>query len=535
MKRKHRSATAIAGIILMVIGIMPYFVFGANEELRVDDTKTPEELVQIFLGSGMEIRNVSYTGHEKARGTFQGGSKIIGFEEGIVLSTGRAKNIVGPNKDHGISSDFLLPGDEALSDLIDGVKTRDAAVLEFDFIPETDTITFTYVFASEEYNEYVNEYNDVFAFFVNGENRALIPGTDIPVSINNVNGGKPLGAKPMNAEFFRNNERDKKGNGASINIEMDGLTTAMEVTAKVTPHAYNHIKLAIADARDCSLDSAVLLKAGSFISEEPLPPTDQLPEGTIIGRMPGYIKLGEPQKLLNPGSLLNLSYDIKVLEKNPNHTPRIYYWNGNKENWVALTTYQEGKGLVKAVNDGGYSGWFTVLGVLEPTFKDEGKSMDQDRINRMNGLGIVEGYYEEGPWLSRTIMAEEPISRGEFLLFIYRILNIDIHDPKLPPLLPREAESILQHAFDDYEEIPDWLRIEAGTLCETGLLSWQGGCFEATSPITRQEAAIMVCNALDYLGQGSGHPDPSLRPTEALTREDALSFIYDIFIKGLGW
>lgn len=535
MKRQYRHAMAIAGIILMIISIMPSLIFGANEELQVDDTKTPEELVQMFLGSGMEIRNVSYTGHEKARGTFRGGEKIIGFEEGIVLSTGRAKNIVGPNKDHGISADFLLPGDEDLSNLIDGVKTRDAAVLEFDFIPETDDITFTYVFASEEYNEYVNEYNDVFAFFINGENRALIPGTDTPVSINNVNGGKPLGNNPMNAQFFRNNERNKKGNGASVNIEMDGLTTVMEVRAKVKPHAINHIKLAIADARDCSLDSAVLLKAGSFVSQEALPPTDSLPEGTIIGRMPGYIKLGEPEKIPNPGGVLSLSYDTKILGKNPNHTPRVYYWNGDKENWVALTTYQEGKGVVKAINDGGYAGWFTVLGVIEPAFKDEGKSRNPDLINRMNGLGIVEGYYEDGPWLSRSIMAEETVSRGEFLLFIYRILNIDIHDPKLPPLLPRDAQSILEGFFDDCDEIPEWLLIEAGTLCETELLSWQGGNFGAASPITRQEAAIMVCNALAYLGHESDHPDPSLRPMEPLTREEALSFIYDLFIKGLGW
>ena len=48
-------------------------------------------------------------------------------------------------------------------------STEDAAILEFDFVPSSDTVTFNYVFASEEYLDFVNSsYNDVFAFLISG-------------------------------------------------------------------------------------------------------------------------------------------------------------------------------------------------------------------------------------------------------------------------------------------------------------------------------------------------------------------------------
>ena len=41
--------------------------------------------------------------------------------------------------------------------------------LEFDFMANTDTITFNFIFGSEEYNEEVGSaYNDVFGAFVTG-------------------------------------------------------------------------------------------------------------------------------------------------------------------------------------------------------------------------------------------------------------------------------------------------------------------------------------------------------------------------------
>jgi len=53
--------------------------------------------------------------------------------------------------------------------------TFNAATLTFKFIPTADTISFQYVFGSEEYSEFVGTpFNDTFAFLLNGHNIALI-------------------------------------------------------------------------------------------------------------------------------------------------------------------------------------------------------------------------------------------------------------------------------------------------------------------------------------------------------------------------
>ncbi len=55
-----------------------------------------------------------------------------------------------------------------------------------------------------------SSFNDVFGFFVNGTNFALLPGTTTPVSINNVNNGFISGGNAgsgpcQNCAFFRDN------------------------------------------------------------------------------------------------------------------------------------------------------------------------------------------------------------------------------------------------------------------------------------------------------------------------------------------
>jgi hypothetical protein len=73
-----------------------------------------------------------------------------------------------------------------------GVQIFDAASLTFDFESTiSQTLFFTFAFASTEYPDYVNsEYNDAFAFLLNGQNIALVPGTTDPVAINTVNVGE---------------------------------------------------------------------------------------------------------------------------------------------------------------------------------------------------------------------------------------------------------------------------------------------------------------------------------------------------------
>ncbi|WML41498.1 choice-of-anchor L domain-containing protein [Neobacillus sp. OS1-2] len=280
MKSKKKLNKAFTWVLLvtMIFSSISTHLFLFPKEslaaggLQVTTGHTKEELVQNIVGTGIAVSDIKLTGNPQAFGMFSGDSSIVGFENGIVLSTGKAQDIAGPNISNRKSTEWNTPGDSSLSTLVGNIATKDAAILEFNFIPKGDHISFQYVFSSEEYNEYANsEYNDVFAFFVNGKNAALIPNSTTPVSINTVNGGKPYGVKANNPEYFRNNEIGTVKEAEKINTEMDGLTVVMSVSVQVTPGVKNSIKLAIADGYDSSYDSNVLIKAGSLNDREVQP------------------------------------------------------------------------------------------------------------------------------------------------------------------------------------------------------------------------------------------------------------------------
>jgi hypothetical protein len=243
---------------------------GVEAQLRVrnlNDGVTPQQMVNQLLGGGVTAFNVRYTGANNAAGVFCNGSGVFGFVNGIVLTSGSTTNVIGPNNDPRAGTDNVLPGDLMLGALIPGFQTFDACVLEFDFIPAGNQVQFNYVFGSEEYNEFVNSsFNDVFGFFVNGVNYALIPHTLTPVAINNVNNGNSAGVSAgpcMNCEFFIDNV------DSHLNTQLDGLTVVLPMIAPVKPGVVNHMKIAIADAGDGIFDSAVFVQAGSLKSGTP--------------------------------------------------------------------------------------------------------------------------------------------------------------------------------------------------------------------------------------------------------------------------
>ena len=132
---------------------------------ELSDLLTPEDLATTLVGMGVEVVDVTYKGADIASGIFYGGENIVGFNNGILLTSGSVHNVVGPNTSDNISTDNHTVGDTDL-DALSGYTTYDAAVLEIDFIPTTPIVYFRYTFVSDEYNEYVNTtYNDVFAFF----------------------------------------------------------------------------------------------------------------------------------------------------------------------------------------------------------------------------------------------------------------------------------------------------------------------------------------------------------------------------------
>jgi hypothetical protein len=276
-------------------GVTPQddFANGGAAVTDLNSGTTAGALAQSLAGSGVSISNVTYTGNFRAAGSFTGGAGSIGFDSGVVLSSGAVETqtgdpacafgVEGPNSCHedessdgmagtagtADSTGFNLPGDPDLDALVAAggstETTEDASVLQFDFVPTSSAISFRYVFGSEEYDDFVGQFDDVFGFFVNGANCATVPGTTEPVSVNTINDGNDTdpSVAQSNPQLFRDNVNPSP----SLNTQMDGLTTVLTCRASVNPGVVNHLKLAIADTGDDEFDSAVFIQAASLSTQ----------------------------------------------------------------------------------------------------------------------------------------------------------------------------------------------------------------------------------------------------------------------------
>ena len=281
---------------------------------------TAETLADVLVGSGggVTVSNAVFTGNNAAAGKFSGGAGIIGFDSGIILSTGNIAGVVGPNTLTNEGTDHQLGGDAALNALAtqEGQtgQTKDAAVLTFDFVPNGDRVFFDFVFASEEYPEFVHSnYNDVFAFYVNDVNCALVNGQ--PVSINTINNANPIPSNverppnvAVNPDLFVDNKQGTDGS-APLNTQMDGLTGVLNCSAPVNPGVTNTLKLAIADTGDGSYDSNVFIKAGSLTTT---PPTaTPTATATTIAPTPTVTPTATPAQSITVG--LDSSGDVHIM------------------------------------------------------------------------------------------------------------------------------------------------------------------------------------------------------------------------------
>ncbi len=252
-----------------------------NQILQVQNTQTPAQLVQnVLLGSGVQAFNITFNGQTANTITnqvayFTNGNSI-GIPSGIIMGSGNVVTTApGPNNSPSAGTPTTQNYTDPDLAAIAGLQINDAAVLEFDFIATGDTVKFNFVFASEEYPEYVGSFNDAFGFFLSGPgingpysnnaiNVALIPNTTTPVTINNVNMGNyncpgpPSGC--TNCAYYVDNCTGQF-------VQYDGYTVPL--TAILAPLSCGdtfHIKLAIGDALDQAFDSGVFLQEGSFSS-----------------------------------------------------------------------------------------------------------------------------------------------------------------------------------------------------------------------------------------------------------------------------
>lgn len=259
---------------LLVVGLLALSQ-AASASFIVTQTNDASVLAQTILGSGISLSGTpTLTGNAAQSGTFQnfttgvfnnpitGTSGQVNMASGIILSSGPVVDAMG-NYTGGASSNLGGLGDAALT-AIAGYPTFDAVSLSFDFVPDADTLFIQFLFLSTEYPNYVNtQYNDVFGFFVNGTNVALVPGTTDPVTINSINLGRPTGTNPSNAQYFT------QYSNSSTPFNYGGATILLTANATVNPGVVNNFRFAVADGSDRILDSAILIGAGQFTTVNP--------------------------------------------------------------------------------------------------------------------------------------------------------------------------------------------------------------------------------------------------------------------------
>ena len=289
-------------VIAMVFNLSIIFHYFA--QITVSNSapyNTANQLINnVLLGGGVSANNTSMFGDAIQIGFFNGVSTNLGLDSGIVMSTGDIADL-DPTSFGGGNTPMNTNTDPDLLNVANSVPPLinqpffvsgifDVATIEFDFIPTSDTVSFNYVFGSNEYLTWVNsEYNDVFGFFISGPgitgpysspagfpngsiNIATVPNSipPLPITISSVN-------NVLNSQYYIDNQFT-----FPQTVSCNGFTTLFNATTIVQCGETYHIRLALADGSDSSLDSWVFLEAGSFSSNGSVSVSSGIAEGDTL-------------------------------------------------------------------------------------------------------------------------------------------------------------------------------------------------------------------------------------------------------------
>lgn len=263
-----------------LLGICIGFCSQSKAQLILDNNiDVPTMLHDFFDTTCVSIDNITFNGAPISVSFFDASATNLGINAGILMTSGNALLAKGPNTGDISSYYNSFPGDSDLTSLING-ETNDACVIEMDIIPSLDTLYFDYVFGSDEYDNYIEWFNDVFAFFVSGpgiignQNIAVVPGNNDPVSTFSIN------CFSSNQEYYVCNNTEGicsssfncPQNEDSTTIAYDGFTVPLVARITVIPGETYHVKLAIADAFDDILDSGIFIGIQSLCGDGHLKP-----------------------------------------------------------------------------------------------------------------------------------------------------------------------------------------------------------------------------------------------------------------------
>lgn len=460
----NRKLVVIAGLVVSAVvslGPVPVPASAAAWSVtNLSEGATAAGLAQSLVGSGLTVTNVSYVGDPLSAGTFSNSAGSIGLTTGVVLSTGEADDAAGPNQLTGNTEDDIYNppsvSDASLDGLLSGTGavTEDATVLQFTVVPTSPQLNISYVFASEEYDEYVGAgFDDVFGFFVNGTNCATIPGSTSRVSVDSINSGDAFDGPATNPLFHRRNLQNDDG-VAPYDTEFDGFTVPLTCRATVTSGQATTIKLAIADVGDSILDSAVFLQAGG-ITFTTAGPCKGVNPGRIADTRNG-IGTGIQKRLVQKGETISVKVSgekdvpssalAAILNVTVDHTEGTGYltvYPSNERQPGTSSVNFTGPGgtasnsVVTNVGPDGYIKIYAseatdiivdVFGFCGPTGTDRLVPMSPIRVaDTRTGIGVRTGMVDSGGTLEVTL-AGQPGVPASFGMAILNVTAVDGED-----------------------------------------------------------------------------------------------------------
>lgn len=207
--------------------------------------------------------------------------------DGILLTSGYAAP-AETNTDSGFTGIASMQGDAGLDALLgsQGLSdvTMDATVLSFDFTVDAGVngVGLDFIFGTEEYSEFVNDYPEIAAVFVDGVNYAgFSDGSLLTLTSATVGSGN----------FFNNDPWDNPPVPEPLAIEYDGVSGPLTLHGLLDPTREVHsIKIAVSDTNDEILDTGIfaanlrgLTLGGAGGGSGTAPTNPLLPDAPIAG------------------------------------------------------------------------------------------------------------------------------------------------------------------------------------------------------------------------------------------------------------
>lgn len=269
---KDLQAKKFTHLILFTFLLCSNLIF--CQKITIDDAVGLQPLIENNLTkSCVDISNISsfVNGNSSgfpSYGFFEKANSNFPFQNGIVLSTGRASSGGNFEISPVLSEGSTIWGtDPDLETALGVTGTVNATSVEFDFVSISTRFQFNYILASEEYSGiFPCQFADGFAFLIKeaGTNNpfvniALVPGTNIPVNtstIHNLRANTIANCEPQNEEFFA---------GYTLgDTNYQGRTVVLSASGNILPNVTYRIKLVIADQNNGEYDSAVFIEGDSF-------------------------------------------------------------------------------------------------------------------------------------------------------------------------------------------------------------------------------------------------------------------------------